>query len=452
MTGGRRRAEVIPTRNLDTGRMAGAAAWRTAFLVIQGGSSVVLLTVLAHLLGRQQLAAVTVAQGILVIAQAVGDFGLSQVAVTVLPARLAANPGQREVLLGAAAELYFWAGGAALILTLAAVAVVPVAAEVPIAVLAPAAAATVIVSGADGILRAQGQFRRPAMLMAASEAGAFIGVPVAIATRSAAWTCVAISLGTTVGAAGAALALVRLRHSGTRPHTRPLLRASLPLGLSQVFIALGARVDTLLASAGVGLLAGGTFDGAWRTYQIGQYAVGAVATAAAPFVSDALGAGAYRHALRLLRGLLLLLVAIGVGAGVVLYLCRHLVADALTGSLGGPVAGSLPLLAAISPLAAAGTLAFYTLSMWDGERRYVLGAFAVGAAINIALGSNLAARGGVHGVIKGCVAGLAVTNLVLLARAGVLMRTLRRLDEENPPTPTSKLGLQSPVASPPRSR
>ena len=71
--------------------MTSATTWRLAFLVIQGGSSVVLFAALGHLLSEGALAATAVAQGVIVIAQSVGDFGLSQAAVAVLPARIAAG-------------------------------------------------------------------------------------------------------------------------------------------------------------------------------------------------------------------------------------------------------------------------------------------------------------------------------------------------------------------------
>lgn len=407
-------------------RLVRATAWRFTFLALQGGASVVLFAVLGHALPTRVFAATAVAQGVLVIAQVIGDFGLAQAAVTVLPSRIAADPGSAPRLLAGASQAYLGAAAAALLLTLASVALVPGAAQLPVAVCAPAAAATVLVGGADGLLRSQGEFRRPVWLMAASEAGGFAGIPVALATHSALWTCVGISAGTTLGAAGAVAELIRLHSGGPGGTARPFARAAVPIGLAQVFIVLGSRVDTLLAGAISGLVAAGTFEGAWRTYQLAQYAVGALATAAAPFVADALGSGQPEAAVRLMRQLLGRLLFVGIVAGVVLYVARRPIADVLAGSLAGPVARGLPALAAVSPITAAGLVAFYTLIGRDGERRYVLGCIALGAVVNLALAAALAPSMHARGVLIGCAIGLAATNLLLLARLGLMVRTLRQ--------------------------
>jgi O-antigen/teichoic acid export membrane protein len=169
----------------------------------------------------------------------------------------------------------------------------------------------VIVAGADGILRSGGEFRRPVLLMAASEGAGFAGLPVAILTHSATWTCAAISAGMALGATASVLVLLRLRRGGTNTELRKFARASLPLGLSQVFIVLSTRADTLLAGGLSGLIAAGTFEGTWRVYQLSQYAAGGIATAAAPFVANAFGVGQYEEGLRLLRKLIVQLAVVG---------------------------------------------------------------------------------------------------------------------------------------------
>jgi hypothetical protein len=83
--------------------MAGAAAWRLTFLAIQGGGSVILFSALGHALDRGAFAATAVAQGVIVLAQAIGDFGLSQAAVSVLPTWIASRPEIEEDLLAGAA-------------------------------------------------------------------------------------------------------------------------------------------------------------------------------------------------------------------------------------------------------------------------------------------------------------------------------------------------------------
>jgi O-antigen/teichoic acid export membrane protein len=271
-------------------------------------------------------------------------------------------------------------------------------------------------------------------LVAASELGGFVAVPVAAATGSAIWACAAMSVGTLVGAAGSLVVLLRFRRAGTgaKPAFASFVRASVPLGLSQVFIALGTRADTLLAGAVSGLLAASTFEGSWRTYQLGQYAAGAVATASAPFVADALGAGRHAEAVRLLRRLIGGLFLIGIAVSAVLYIARNPIARVLTGTLAGPVSGVLPVVAVVSPVAAIGLVAFYTLISQEGQRRFVLTASAVGAAVNIVLAGALARGLGARGVMIGCTCGLVVTNVMLLLRLASLVRHLRVRDRTQP--------------------
>jgi O-antigen/teichoic acid export membrane protein len=222
------------------------------------------------------------------------------------------------------------------------------------------------------------------------------------------------------------LVLLAFRRTGAERAARTFGRASIPLGLSQVFIVLGTRFDTLLAGALSGLIAAGTFEGVWRTYQLGQYAVGALATAAAPFIADKLGAGELDEALRLLGQLLRRLLLVGIAAGAVLYIARGPLADVLAGSLHRRVANGLPILALLSPLAAVTLPAFYTLITRDGERRRALGFFIVGAVVNLAVAASLAPSEHVHGVLVGCVIGSATTDLLLLGRLVVVVRALRQ--------------------------
>jgi O-antigen/teichoic acid export membrane protein len=405
-------------------KLLGATFWRVTFLLVQGGGSVVLAAVLSHILDARAFATTLLAQGVLVIAQAIGDFGLSQAAVTLLPARIAAAPSSAASLRSGVAHAYVYAAVAAFALTLASTSLVPAGAVVAIAVSAPAAAATVLVGGADGLLRAQGHFRRPVTLVAASELGGFAGIPVAAASHSAVWTCAAIAAGTTAGAFGS---VTTLRHHLRRPGSaRDFLRAAAPLGMVQVFVSLATRFDSLLAASIPGVIAAGTFEGAWRIYQLGQYAAGALATAAAPFIAHAFGAGETTRALVLLRRLLLRLLATGVLAGAVIYLARMPLAHLLAGSLARPVAGSLWILAVTSPVTAVGIPAAYALIALDGDRTFLLGSFALGAVVNLALGIILATPLRIHGILIGCAAGAVLTSTLLLWRLTVAGKRVRR--------------------------
>jgi len=405
--------------------MAGATAWRLVFLAVQGGSSVALFAALGHALTEPAFAATAIAQGVIVIAQSIGDFGLSQAAVTVLPARIAAGRGAPAELLAGAATAYLGATGLALLLALAAALIVPSAAAGPVAVSGLAAAAAVVVSGADGTLRSQGEFRRPVLLMAASELAGFVGVPVAALTDSAFWTCAAVALGMAAGATASAAVLLRLRRAAPSATAYPFARASLPLGVSQVFIALATRADTLLAGLVSGLVAAGTFEGCWRVYQLSQYLAGGLASAAAPFIADRLGAARVPDGLRILRRLVLRLLALGLAGGVVLYLLRTPIADVFAGALGPSVARALAPLAIVSPIQAVGLVGYFTLIGQDGQRRAVLGAIIAGATVNLAIAAPLGHELGARGIVIGCAAGQAATTVLLLARLAPLLRRIR---------------------------
>ncbi|MGO9972084.1 MAG: lipopolysaccharide biosynthesis protein [Solirubrobacteraceae bacterium] len=411
--------------SLHPERMTGATVWRLAFLAIQGLGSVVMFSALGHVLDRDAMAATAVAQGVIVLAQTVGDFGLSQAAVTVLPTRISARPELEADLLAGAASAYGVAALLGLVLTLLAVPLVPHAAAGPVAVSAPAAAASIIVAGADGLLRSRGVFRRPVLLMATSEGAGFAGLPVALLTHSALLTCAAISAGMALGAFGSVALLVRLRRGGTDRQLRSIARASLPLGLSQVFVVLCTRADTLLAGGLSGLIAAGTFEGTWRVYQLTQYAAGGLASAAAPFIADALGGGRYEAALRLVRRMFIQLAVVGVAGGALMHFGAAPIAHVMTGSLAVPVAGAITPFALLCPLAAVATIAFFTLIGRDGERRFVLGTLVIATIINIGLGVILAPTMGARGVVLGCAVGLAVAYLLLLARFAAVVRALR---------------------------
>ena len=66
-------------------RLAEATRWRYAYLFAQGGLSLVLYLVLGIVLDEAAFSTTAVALGVVVIAQALGDFGLSQAAVVIIP-------------------------------------------------------------------------------------------------------------------------------------------------------------------------------------------------------------------------------------------------------------------------------------------------------------------------------------------------------------------------------
>jgi O-antigen/teichoic acid export membrane protein len=428
-------------RQFHAGRLPAAIAWRFTYLVLQGGLSLTLFSVLAHVLPTHEFAAAAVAQGVLVIAQAVGDFGLSQSAVAVLPAQIAEEPAARAVLLRGAATLYGIAALAALVITLVAVLVVPAAAKLPVALIAPAGAVTVLVSGADGLLRSQAEFRRPAVIVTISRLGAFAGVAAAALDKTATATCAGIALGTFVASVPAALVLLKCFRGAQHGRLRELRHAANALGLGEFCIIASGRLDTVLLSAISGTLAGAGFESAWRVYQLAQYVVGGLATAAAPFIANSVGSGSNDHVVSLMRRIGALVLAAGVVLGVGLLLFGGALSRLLFGSLGPAVAHALPPLAVLTPLSFLGFFAMIMLATSPSERWWILPANALGAVVNVVLLLVTARHGQLLDGTLACAVGLAVGSVALLWRLAAYVRSLRvgGLDE---PSRDIDLGIE----------
>lgn len=431
---------------LDATRLRAATAWRFAYLVAQGGLSLTLFAVLAHVLPTRAFAATAIAQGVLVIAQAIGDFGLSQAAVTALPARIAAEPEREGELLRGAASSYAVAAAAAFAVTLLAALVVPASARLPIVLIAPAGAVTVLVSGADGLLRARGQFRLPPVLVTVSRLGAFAGVGTALIDRSAAAACAGITAGTVIASLPAASVLYRAYRASDRGRARDLRRAAIPLGFAELCTIASGRLDTVVLSAISGALVGAGFEATWRVYQLAQYVVGGLATAAAPFIADAYGSGRPDRALALIRRVGLVVFAAGVVLGAGLLLAGGPVSRILFGHLGAAVAAALPPFAVLTPLSFLGFFSLVVLATSPADRWWILPATAVGAAVNLALVLAIAPGHGLSGGTLACAIGLGAGSLILLARLIVFVVRLGR-PPAAPAEPAPSPGLRILVLS-----
>lgn len=373
----------------------------------------------------------------MVIAQAAADFGLSQAVVAVLP-----NPGSLKVtcspsdLESGVALAFLLAGAGAMVLCLLAAAVVPGSAAAAVAACAPAAAIAVAVAGADGVLRAQGEFRRPVAIVLASRLGTLAGIPAAL-SGSAAAACIGVSAGAVLCSLPAVLLLLeRLRGGEPRGTLGPFARAAGPLGVSNLAIIASARLNTVILGGVASLRAAAVFEGAWRMFQVGQYAVGAAPAAAAPFIANALGArhiSELRHALRRAA----VIVAVGGGAfALLLILVRHPLVAALFGPLGPSIGRSLVWLAPVLPLNLLALLMTSTLAASSGtDRRWVATAYLVGATLNVAV---LLATAPTHpetaGAIGGAI-GITATTFVLFARLRSLVQGLRRPGGGQPAVP-----------------
>lgn len=419
--------------SLAEGRVAEATAWRFGYLMVQGGASLVLFAALAHVLDPSAFAVAALAQAVLVVAQATGDFGLSQAAVSALPVQLGRQPQHRSGIEAGAARSFLWAAGLALGLSLIATAAVPAGARWAVASIAPAAAAAVLVSGADGLLRATGDFRRPVELVALSRAGSFAAVPVALLTGDALLTCAALSAGTVIASLPAAGFLIAKQANDATKRYGDLLAVSVPLGVAQLFILAGGRVNTIVLGSYLSLAAAAAFESTWRLYQLGMYVAGGFATSIAPFVGDALGKSDGVALRKLLLGRATLLAVMGSGLAVFLIAFRGPASDLLFDEFGEAVASSIVPLALVLPLAFVGFLALTTLAAVPSARNVILASYAVGAVIGLVLVLVLAREHGVRGAAAGCAIGLAVTNIMMIGRFLTFIASCRR-------TPTGAIG------------
>jgi O-antigen/teichoic acid export membrane protein len=406
---------------LDARRLPVATVWRFTYLAIEGGLSLLLYSLLAHVLRASAFAPVAVALGVLTVAQALGDLGLSQAAVSVLPVRLARAGESEAAVLAGAANAYFAAACVAGVVALLAALAVPAGDRLVVALVAPATAAAVIVAGADGLLRAVGEFRRPAALVSASRVGGFAGL-VGATSGSAATTMAAISAGTVLASLpAAALLLARFRASRDR---RPMtfIRAAAPLGASQLFVVAGGRLNTVLLAGTVAVATAAGFESAWRLFQLAQYLAGGVTTAAAPFIADALGHRRDDEFRSLVGRLTLAAAAAGLLLAAGLLATRRPLADALFGTLGPDVARAVVPLALVTPFTFVGFVATVALAVSSRGRATILAANGFGAVVNVIL---VIVLGRSHGVLAGTIGascGLLVAALVLIARLSALLR------------------------------
>jgi O-antigen/teichoic acid export membrane protein len=232
-------------------------------------------------------------------------------------------------------------------------------------------------------------------------------------------------------------------HAGS-PHgdSRELLHAAVPLGCAQLFVVAAGRLDTVLLGAMAGVTVGGGFEGAWRVYQLSQYIVGGLASAAAPFVSNAIGSARRGEALAIVRriGMLVLLAGLACGAVTLLFagtICRILFGD----SLGPAVAHALAPLALITPVTFVALFATVLLAISPSTRWWILPANALGAIVNVVLILTIASNGELRRATLACAIGLAVTSCVLLVRFTVMAVSLAREGRD-----AGELGPQAAVA------
>jgi O-antigen/teichoic acid export membrane protein len=400
-------------------------AWRFAYLFTQAGLSLGTFAGLALILPTDEFAPATVALGVLVIAGALADLGLSSASTTALPARIAQSPSARGELLSGAVKAYYWAAGLALVLPLIALAGLGHSSQLAVLIIAPAAPAYVLVAAADSILRSEGEFRRPVLLVALNRAGALVSLPVAAVTSSSVWSCGAVGLGTVIATVPAIMVLRSTRSAAPSARASGVIRAALPIGVSQLFVILTGRVNTIILGSVASTAAAAAFETSWRLFQTGQYFAGAVATGIAPFLGNALGAGRGADLNRLLMRSMGIVTCAGVLFSGALLAIRRPVADILAEGLANDVSRTILPLAIVGPIAFAGFVGTMALAASDADRHILLVANAVGAALNLGLAIPLVPAHGAPGAGLACAIGIGVTQTIIFVRVVMLSRRVR---------------------------
>jgi O-antigen/teichoic acid export membrane protein len=420
--------QLASTRALE------GTAWRFVYLIAQAGISLATFAGLALILPTREFAPASVALGVLVIAGALADLGLSASAISILPARIARNPDASAEILSGAVRAFYLAASVAFLIPLLAVPGIGSSARLSVLLVAPAAPAYVLVAAADSILRAGGEFRRPVLLVMLNRAGGTLALPVAAATGSGAWSCAAVAFGTVAATSPCFRLLTRIRAAEPDARAADIIRAALPIGLSQLFVVLGGRANTVILSSTVSTTAAAAFETAWRLFQTGQYFAGAVATGIAPFLGDALGRQRRTELDRLLLRALVIVSCAGLLFCGLLLAVRQPLAHLLVGELGSDTANVLVPLALVSPLTFAGFVGTIALVMSGVDRKVVLAANAVGAAINLGLAVIFIPTHKAVGAGIATAVGLAVSQTIVLGRVVVFRRRHAPGVAESPPT------------------
>jgi O-antigen/teichoic acid export membrane protein len=399
---------------------------RIAYLVVQGGSSVATFALLARLLDPVGLGAAAVALSVFVGAQALSDLGLGQLATVELPAIAAArNPQATTRTTAALATLFVRAALVAMLLAAAVALLVPAGARLATLAIAPAAGASLLVTGAESLARARGELRAPLAYVAAGRLGFFLAIPLLLGDPSAADAIAVFSATTAIGALPALRALLAVRATAPSSSVRPLLRRALGLGLATGLVTIGTRGNVLILAHIEGLTTVGAFEAAWRGFQLAVYAVGALGTAMTPFAAQALAAHGRRALLRLTLPGLAVTVAAGVLATVAIFLLSGPLTSVLYGAGDPDARSALEMLALALPLTYAAYFVQSAIVLPLRQTGTLLVASAALCLVTVGVTVALADAHGAAGAATGVVAGQAALLGVLVAGLGRQLRARR---------------------------
>lgn len=397
--------------------MRSALGLRVVYLGLQGGSSVLLLSALAHTLDKDAFAAVAVALGTAVVVQAVADLGLSNGVASVTSRRVAEGGGEK--VLASAALMFLVASALAGGGMLAAAFVYDGQVRDATILLSPMAAAAVVLAGADAVLRVRGEFGAQVRLVAVARALPMLAVVVAIASQSSSSTAVAIAVLSVVGTWPALRLVRKSARGGTVSGMREVIQDCLPFGGAQLSIVGSARLNTVVMGTN-SAAAAAAFEGAWRVFQAAQYLGGAAASAVGPLTSAALGRGERAAVRQTISRALIVLMPAGVVLGGLLLLAADQLGQWLFPAVASDASRAIVALAVATPFGLGGQVVLGVLGSLARERALLPWAFGLGTVTNLAF---LASDTTAFGAAVGAAAGVTVANGLLLGRWLVTTRS-----------------------------
>ncbi len=292
-----------------------ASLYRGGYLLVQGGSALLVFAVLARLLDDHELGLAAAALALSVTAQSFADLGLAQL-VTVEVPRARAGGSDHVPVAAAAARLFARLSVAATGVVAVAAPLMPGSGWAALAI-APAAGAAMVVTGAESLARSRGDVRRPLLYVACARLPFFAFVPLVAAEPTALVALLLFSLVSVAGAAPAARDLRAAARAAPPAPSGPLIRLAVQIGIASILVVLATRVNVIVLGAVGSLADAARFEAAFRAFQPMLYLVGAIGTATMPYAAARLAGGEAVTAI-VRNGLLIALAAGAVGSAVLI--------------------------------------------------------------------------------------------------------------------------------------
>jgi O-antigen/teichoic acid export membrane protein len=330
---------------------------RVVYLVLQGGSSVVVFALLARVLDPDELGAVSTAFAIYAVAQVIGDLGLSQLTTIEVPRALSESRVRGDAVAARVARLFLVGAAMAAALTAALSLICPPDTRLAVLALAPASASALLVSAGESLRRSYGDFWSPVLFVASSRLPFFAVIPLLGPNPTAAAAAAAFSGATFAGSIPAirlVLRSARKHRVATTTTASTVLQTTLAIGIVGMLIVLATRLNVVVLALVATLEAVGEFEAAWRAFQPLVYAAGALGTAATPFTAAAAWSGARIRPI--VESGLIGAAGIGLFGAALLLIFADPIAVVVYGMGDSSVVGSVRVLAVAAPIT---TVSYY---------------------------------------------------------------------------------------------